>query len=106
MSPRFVTPPLLAACWYAGQSWRVEYLRTVPSPAKQPSPPPRPPQRSVWQYRVANADPERRVVQIEASEEGGEGNLELFFDLPRLTLRRVVKIAGNRRIDLIRHAGS
>ena len=53
-----------------------------------------------------SADPRRGIAQIMAAEEGGEGRLGLWFDLPRLVLRRVVKLAGDRRIDLILHAGA
>lgn len=50
-----------------------------------------------------NANPERGLIQILATEESGGGRLELWFTLPALTLSRVVKIAGDRRIDLIVH---
>src|ERR1700721_3141993 len=105
MTPRFPTPQLLAARWYPGQSWRVEYTRGVPSPAKSPSAPPRPPERAVWRYEVMKPAAESGAIQILASEEGGEGRLELWFDAAPLILRRVVSFARSGPIDLIVHAG-
>ena len=92
----------LAARWTAGQSWRVEYLRSVPSPAAGSSPRPAPPERSLWKYEVAGAD--AQSIRLRVTEEGGERRFELLFAPTPLALRRVTKIAGSRPSDLIVHA--
>jgi hypothetical protein len=45
------------------------------------------------------------AIQILATEEAGEGRLELWFDAAPLILRRVVSFARSGPIDLIVHAG-
>jgi hypothetical protein len=101
-------PPtqLLVAQWVPGQSWRVEYSRLVPSPAKTPKPPPPRLLTSFWRYRVVEVDSERGLAQLLATEEGGEERtFELSFAGPLKVLVRVVMIAAHRRSDLIVHSG-
>ena len=93
------------ARWQTGQTWAVEYLRSVVSPAKRPAPSSPPPQRSVWRYQAGQVNPELGGIPILAAEEGGDRKFELWFDLPSPNLRRVVKIVANRRSDFIVHSG-
>src|SRR5436190_9966692 len=103
-----MSPPssqLLVAHWETGQSWRVEYSRLVPSPAKTPTPPPPRPQKSVWRYQVVQLDRQRSIAQLTAFDEQEDRSLELWFEGPLKVLVRVVKVAENRRSDLIVHSG-
>lgn len=98
----------LAARWQAGQSWRVEYVRSVPSPRQEPSPPlsahaPASSERFVWIYRVM--DREAQQIRLQATEEGGAGKFDLWFNAPLVSFRRAVKIIDTRSIDLIVHPG-
>ena len=49
---------------------------------------------------------ETQQIRIEATEEGGSGNFELWFEASPLRFRRAVKIVGNRRIDAIVHSAN
>jgi hypothetical protein len=103
MSENSSKTQLLVAQWRPGQLWRVEYLRDVPSPAKSTSPRPRPPQRSVWKYQVLEINTDLSAFQVAATEEDGEGRLELWFEGAERRLRRVVKLVADRRTDLVVH---
>jgi hypothetical protein len=84
--------------WTAGQTWKVEYLRTVVSPVMGPVTEPPPPRRSVWIYEVEKPPTDRQApTAILVREEGGERRYELRFDPGDLSLVSVFEIAGSRR---------
>src|SRR5579871_2249018 len=92
------------ARWHPGQSWLIEYLRPAPSPAGHPSGSAATMERSVWRYRVMDAEGGQQ--RIEAVEEGGDGRFELWFSAAPSIFRRAVQIAGERRIDTVIHSGA
>jgi hypothetical protein len=92
----------MAARWKLGQSWHVEYVRSVPPVRAEPSPPRSPSERSVWKYEVAAVQPRQTRLRVE--QEGGPGKIDLWF-ASGLTFRRAVRILDGRDIDLIVHPG-
>ena len=93
--------PLMAAHWQVGQLWRVEYVRSAPSPVQAPTAALPRAERSIWAYQVMHIEPGE--IRIEAVEQGEQPRFELWFNAPIPTLRRVVKVIDNRRIDVIVH---
>jgi len=87
--------------WKAGQKWRVEYLRTVPSTVMGPVTRPAAPQRSVWRYEVMPvATAGDKPIVISLAEEDGDRRYEMAFDSGDLTLRSIIRIDGKSREEV------
>jgi hypothetical protein len=60
-----------------------------------------PPQRSVWCYEVARADPEgKQPTMLRITEEDGERRFEISFHPADLTLQSVIRIEDGEREEL------
>lgn len=91
--------------WSAGQSWKVEYLRTVPSPVMGPVKQPPPPERKVFKYEVVKASSDRDPLStLLVTEEGGKRRFEMTFSAPGPFLASASEIKGASRDSLDRFA--
>lgn len=85
--------------WAVGQRWRVEYERTVPSPAMSAHATPPPPQRSVWRYEVLSlGDSANPLVHIAIDEEGGDARYEAVYGRGGLTLHAAFGVEAQNRV--------
>jgi len=85
--------------WSAGQSWRVEYLVTVPSTAMRRSAKPPPPRRTVWDYEVIDAGTDRLAV-VRVRNEDGSRVYELTFTPGNLGLVSAFRLEGSEREEV------
>jgi hypothetical protein len=90
--------PSLIPQWTKGESWRVEYLLKVPSTVMGPVTQPVPPRRSVWRYEVTMSTD--RKVELELTEEDGDGHYRLFFEPGDLVLREILLVEGSAQEEV------
>jgi hypothetical protein len=91
--------------WTAGQTWKVEYLRTVPSAVMGPVKQPPPPERTVWKYEVLKAATEHDPLStLLITQDGGKRRFEMTLSAPGPFLVSASEIKGASRDPIDRFA--